>query len=149
MKNTVTRRALFVRFIVLTAILFGLLSLTSCDMLEDLIGNSDEPGTIYGYVVMEDGAARTNVSVTATNSDGTLTYSATTDKNGYYLIEQVTPAKYTLTFKKTAYADSQKSITVRGGKNADAGTVTLHITYGYIKGKVTDSAGNPDRKSVV
>ncbi|MBR5668200.1 MAG: hypothetical protein IKX15_01150, partial [Spirochaetales bacterium] len=81
MKNTVTRRALFVRFIVLTAILFGLLSLTSCDMLEDLIGNSDEPGTIYGYVVMEDGAARTNVSVTATNSDGTLTYSATTDMN--------------------------------------------------------------------
>ena len=70
MKNTMTRRALFVRFIVLTAILLGLLSLTSCDMLEDLIGNSDEPGTIYGYVVLEDGASRSNITVTATSSDG-------------------------------------------------------------------------------
>ena len=150
MKNcSMTRRTLFVRFIVLSAILFGLLSLTSCDMIEDLLATSDEPGTIYGYVVMEDNAARTNVSVTATNSDGSLTYSTTTDKNGYYCIEQVTPAKYTLTFKKTAYADAQKSITLRGGKNADAGTVTLRISYGYIKGKVTDSAGNPLAKATV
>ena len=150
MKNSsMTRRTLFVRFIVLSAILFGLLSLTSCDMIEDLLATSDEPGTIYGYVVMEDNAARTNVSVTATNSDGSLTYSTTTDKNGYYCIEQVTPAKYTLTFKKTAYADAQKTITLRGGKNADAGTVTLRISYGYIKGKVTDSAGNPLAKATV
>ena len=140
---SMARRTLFVRFIVLSAILFGLLSLTSCDMIEDLLATSDEPGTIYGYVVMEDGAARTNVSVTATNSDGTLTYSTTTDKNGYYIIEQVSPAKYTLSFKKTAYADSQKSITIRGGKNADAGTVTLYISYGYINGKVTDESGSP------
>ena len=150
MKNSsVTHRTIFVRFIVFMAILFGLLSLTSCDMLEDLLATSDEPGTIYGYVKMEDGDAQSGVAITATNSDGTLTYTATTDKNGYYLIEQVTPAKYTLSFKKTAYAVSQKSITVRGGKNTDAGTVTLHITYGYIKGKVTDSAGNPLAKATV
>ena len=146
---SMARRTLFVRFIVLSAILFGLLSLTSCDMIEDLLATSDEPGTIYGYVVMEDNASRTNVSVTATNSDGTLTYTTTTDKNGYYCIEQVTPAKYTLTFKKTAYADAQKSITLRGGKNADAGTVTLYISYGYIKGKVTDTDGKPISKATV
>ena len=141
--ETTTLRALFVRFIVLSAILFGLLSLTACDMLEDLIGDSDEPGTIYGYVVMEDGASRTNVSVTATDSDGTLTYSTTTDKNGYYCIEQVTPAKYTLTFRKSGYSDTTTYVTVRGGKNADAGTVTLNISYGYINGKVTDESGSP------
>ena len=140
---SMARRTLFVRFIVLSAILFGLLSLTSCDMLEDLLATSDEPGTIYGYVVMEDGASRTNVSVTATDSDGTLTYSTTTDKNGYYCIEQVTPAKYTLTFRKSGYSDTTTSVTARGGKNADAGTVTLNISYGYINGKVTDESGSP------
>ena len=149
MKRTLTRKSLIVRCFVLFAILFGLLSLSSCDMLEDFLGNSNEPGSIFGYVVMEDGASRSGISVTATNADGSLTYETKTDKNGYYLIEDVSPEKYTLSFKKTSYSETQKSITVRGGKNVDAGTVTLYISYGYIKGKVTDESGNPLAKATV
>lgn len=143
-----TRRTLLICF-VFPAILLGLLSLTSCDMLEDLLGNSDEPGTIYGYVVMEDGASSSGVSVTATSSDGSLTYSTKTDTNGYFCIEEVSPAKYSISFTKTAYAEAQKSVTLKGGKNLDIGTITLYISYGYIKGKVTDSAGNPLAEATV
>ena len=135
--------------LVFSAILFGLLSLTSCDMLEDMLGNSNEPGTIYGYVVLEDGASRSNITITATSSDGSQVYSVKTDKNGYFLIEEVTPANYTLSLMKTAYAETKKSIKVKGGKNVDAGTLTLYISYGYIKGKVTDSAGKPLAKATV
>ena len=149
MKRTLTRKSFLVRCLALFAILFGLLCLSSCDMLEDFLGNSNEPGTIYGYAMLEDGASKSGISVTASNSDGSVTYEAKTDKNGYYLIEDVSPAKYTLSFKKTAYADTQKAVTVRGGKNTDAGTVTLHISYGYIKGKVTDTAGNPIANATV
>ena len=113
MKNSSkTYGTLFVKFIVLSAILFGLLCLSSCDMLEGILGNSTVPGTVYGYVNMEDGASKSGVSVTATSTDGTLTYNATTDSDGYFCIEKVTPSDYTLSFRKTAYADAEKSLPV-------------------------------------
>lgn len=123
-------------------VLVLMLALSSCDILENGT-NTGEPGNISGYVDVEDGASRAGVEIKATSSDGNYVYDATSNKYGFFSIEDVTPGQYTITFSKSGYITTEKSFTVKGGRSLDTGTVTLAIRYGFIKGKVTDEKGNP------
>ena len=123
-------------------IIISMLALTSCDILGSLT-NTGEPGNISGYVDVEDGASRAGVIIKATSADGTNSYVTSSEKNGFFSIEDVTPAEYTLSFKKTGYITIDKTVTVKGGRSLDAGTVVLSIDFGFIKGKVVDENGIP------
>ena len=123
-------------------VLVTVLALSSCDLLGTLT-NTGEPGNINGYVDVEDGASRAGVIIKALSADGSNSYVTSSDKNGFFSIEDITPADYTLSFRKTGYLTIEKTVTVKGGKSSDIGTVTLSINYGYIKGKVIDENGNP------
>ena len=109
------------------------LLLTSC-LLDGLkVGQ----GSVYGYVTLEDGAAKTGVSITAKSTDGKYSYSGKSDSKGYFSITKMHAATYDLTFSKTGYTTSTKnSVEVSANGSVDLGTTKLSYTYGFIKGKV-------------
>ncbi|HET6841486.1 MAG TPA: carboxypeptidase regulatory-like domain-containing protein [Candidatus Angelobacter sp.] len=62
-------------------------------------------GTIAGVVADPNGAVIANASVTAVNKDNGEKHVATTNSQGSYRIESVTPGPYTITFKAANFAE--------------------------------------------
>ena len=125
-------------FGILTIFLVLLFALCSCDMTK-----ATNPGSISGYIAVEDNASKAGVIVKATGSDGTTSFVTSTDKYGFFCLEDVVPDEYSLSLRKTGYYTIEKTVKVEGGKSSDIGTVLLSINYGYIKGKVIDENSNP------
>ena len=115
----------------------------------ELVPRVENFGALEGHVVDENGDPVEGVSVTFISG---FVWSATTDANGYYLIEDVSLGFDLQTSKSgTARAGSadywrsdQTSVTLQNGQTAIADFEVLKKRYGKIKGTVRDVAtGEP------
>lgn len=99
-------------------------------------------GSVRGVVLGSGGEPRGNLTVTASNDDGSVVRSATTlteDPVGTYLLPQLPiPGTYLLTVEGDGFSTSTQSIEVTGDQTID---VQLQATSGQVSGVVTDQNG--------
>ena len=84
-----------------------------------------EPGSISGNVDVENNTSDAGVLVTARSTDGEYTYTALSDEEGNYVLSDVSPATYNLTFSKTDYSTIRRTVTVGSGESVSMKKVTL------------------------
>lgn len=105
-------------------------------------------GSISGYTEEDDGDVLPDVTITL--SGNSSNYSAKTDKDGYFKIEDIEPGEYQLTFEKETYATQTYLVTIEAGEETDFGiTVMEKIIKGMIYGKVKDDCGEPIKSAKV
>jgi uncharacterized surface anchored protein len=81
-----------------------------------------ETGAVSGTITFSNngtGIAGVTVNVT---KEGTVIASKTTDSNGDYLVNDISPGDYTLTVSKIRFWSNSTSVIVTAG-----GTVTAHL----------------------
>jgi len=93
-------------------------------------------GSISGVV---SNAAGEHPQTTVQLSDGKTT---TTDTDGNYIFERLTPQSYTVTAKSTGYTDNIQTITVVAGQNTPL-NINMGYAFGGISGTINDSNGHP------
>ena len=98
-------------------------------------------GAVGGYVRDSKGNPIYGAVVTLTGT----TFSATTNAQGYYLIDNVPEGSYTIKASKSGYEDSTAPVSIRAGATLSLDLVLKAIGEAEtgIKGTVTDQAGNP------
>ena len=125
-------------YTIITLILISLVALCSCT------SENTTTGSISGRVVLEDGASPNRILVSVAGNGEGEKYTARTDSDGYFKIDNVTPSSYSVSFTKAGYyVDTIDDVTVTAGKTAALEKVTLTLKLGYFTGKVIDDTGNP------
>lgn len=90
-------------------------------------------GTIEGSVTLTDGNVPQNVTVLA-ESEG-YSYSIQTGEDGTFILSNVIPATYTISFMKEGYTTVKESVSVTTGESSSV-NASLAAAYGYVLGKV-------------
>ena len=81
-------------------------------------------GRIVGTITDTSGAAIPGVTVTITNEGSNRERTLTTDKNGYYVADEVEAGTYTVTVEKRGF----KKTTKKGNVVTAGGRLTVHLT---------------------
>lgn len=98
----------------------------------------NESSTLTGTVTLTGGADYTAVQVLVKDTSSTTTFSTTTDRNGKYIINNITAGTYELIFSKDGYGSvTVKDVQIGKGEEKSLDTVSLEIAYTSVKGKVT------------
>ena len=101
-------------------------------------------GDIIGSISLSDGASKAGVLITAKSSDEKYSYTTSSDSDGKFILADVYPATYTVSFTKAGYADAlRNSIKVSSGDSINLGVVSISSEFGALTGRVVDSNGNP------
>ena len=125
-------------FRIVTLILVSLIAFCSC------IVETATTGSISGRVVLEDGSSPYRILVSATGSGEGEKYTARTDSDGYFRIDDVNPSTYAISFSKAGYYGTTiESVAVAAGRTVALEKVTLAMKLGTFTGKVIDDTGNP------
>ena len=90
-------------------------------------------GTIEGSVTLTDGNVPQNVTILA-ESEG-YSYSIQTGEDGAFILSNVIPATYTISFMKDGYTTVKESVSVTAGESSSV-NASLAAAYGYVLGKV-------------
>ena len=105
-------------------ILIVAVSLMSCS-IENYTNTFTARGSIYGKVIVEGNLSNSGVLITAKSTNGNYSYSAYSDYDGQFLITDMQPSTYTVTYSKTGYSEESRPVTVVSDRSFDMGTVTL------------------------
>lgn len=98
-------------------------------------------GTISGNVTDPTGAVVPGAKVTATETGTSFSRTATTNKNGQYVIPNLRPTRYSLTVEAKGFKKAvQKGITLQANQSA---TVEIHLQLGSTVQAVTVTGGAP------
>ena len=98
----------------------------------------NESSSITGTVTLTGGADYTGVQVLVKDTASTTTFSTTTDRNGKYIINNVTIGTYELIFSKDGYGSvTVKDVQIGKGEEKTLDSVSLEIAYTSVKGKIT------------
>ena len=98
----------------------------------------NESSSITGTVTLTGGADYTGVQVLVKDTASTTTFSTTTDRNGKYIINNVTTGTYELIFSKDGYGSvTVKDVQIGKGEEKTLDSVSLEIAYTSVKGKIT------------
>lgn len=106
-------------------------------------GSDPTKGALYGVVLDGDGNGIEGAAVVVevcTRCAG----QATTDENGAYRIEGLSPGDYTIQASKSGYASQSQDATVEGGQETELNfELAADDGDGALTGTVTDGEGNP------
>ena len=98
----------------------------------------NESSTLTGTAVLAGGADYTGIQVLVMDTASTTTFSTTTDRNGKYIINNVTTGTYELIFSKDGYGSvTVKDVQIGKGEEKTLDSVSLEIAYTSVKGKIT------------
>lgn len=110
-------------------------------------------GSLAGTILEEPGShpvKKVLVQIVAEDQKQSANYSATTDVDGHFHVEEVVPGRYRVFFEKTGFAEVNSRghradvnvITVIAGKPLD--DLVFHmLTTAVITGRITDEDGDP------
>lgn len=109
-----------------------------------------ESGSISGRAIFDQGEDGDNsgISVSLSNSGGTTTFSASTNKKGKFSITGIPPGEYILTVSERGYSSSSQTVAVLAGQDTAAGKITLYSATGTVEGTVT-LQGQADHADIV
>ncbi len=98
-------------------------------------------GTIGGFAYDEQRAALSGVVVTATNQEGTVSRSATTDDRGLFRLLDLPPGEYRVTASRHDFAPySREQLIVRAGLNIG---IEIVLKVGAVTDSVRVTADSP------
>ena len=100
-------------------------------------------GTITGRVVDDQNLAVPGVTVTVASPNLQGALSAVTSENGDYILPQLPPGTYTVTFTLSGFGRLQRTIAV-----APTQTVPLNVTNGQISIVFTPQVENPQVNAI-
>ena len=101
-------------------------------------------GSIQGMISLSDDSSKAGVLITAKNADGSYSYTTSSDSDGRFILADVYPGTYTVTFTRTGYADaSRTAVKVESGNIVSLGTIALASEFGSLTGRIVDPDGNP------
>ncbi len=122
----------------MNTLVLGLFLLTSA--AAESFGQTTE-GSIRGYIRDEQGAVMPGVTVTATSPTVALSYSATSDQEGFYRLLNLPPGIYSVTSELTGFTTFRRdNIAVRAGLNLPLDIV---MQIGGMEETVTVTAETP------
>lgn len=113
--------------------------------IKDFSVTTMQDGNVEGHVYTYVDGNRTPVEGVTVTFSGPSEYTAVSDSEGYYRINEITSAEYTVDYSKYGYQSPSSLLTV----NVDAATTTTYDITIYemltnsVTGTVTDNAGNP------
>ncbi|MCF0238292.1 MAG: carboxypeptidase regulatory-like domain-containing protein [Sphaerochaetaceae bacterium] len=93
-------------------------------------------GSLTGTVSLNDNSSKEGISVTATSADSKNIYTAITNVEGKYTINNMLPSTYTLVLSKTGFANGNGLVSIVSDNVTTVPEIVLKSTTGSISGKV-------------
>lgn len=98
----------------------------------------NESSTISGTVALTGGTDYTAIQVLVMNSATSTTFNTTTDRNGKYVVKNLTAGTYELIFSKGGYGSvTVKDVQIGKGEEKILDNVILEVAYTSVKGNIT------------
>jgi len=107
--------------------------------------------TLQGKVIQDPGEQplkKANIQLMGQGQDGGSSYSATTDAEGYFKIEDVKPGRYSILLERAGFVDAdkrggrKKSLVLEPGREIKDLVLRMHAAA-VVTGKILDSDGDP------
>jgi len=87
-----------------------------------------KPAQIHGYVRLHGGGQAVGAEVRLTEAEGGRDYSAVTDENGYYSIENMLPGEYKVTIDREGFMINESSVGLQEGSNVSHNLTLLPVS---------------------
>jgi len=118
-----------------------LLALTGCGSTLAVFGQTSANGSIRGYVRDATGAVLPDTTITAAGPAAPTSFTAVSDKEGYYRLLDLPPGEYEVTAERQGFARFVRPrIVARAGLNL---SVDIHLTVGTRTETTTVRAETP------
>ena len=107
--------------------------------------------TVQGEVIQEPGEQplkKANIKLMGQGQDGSSNYSAATDAEGYFKIEDVKPGRYSIRLERAGFVEAdkrggrKKSLVLEPGREIKDLVLRMHAAA-VVTGKILDSDGDP------
>ena len=107
--------------------------------------------TVQGKVIQEPGEQplkKANIKLVGQGQDGSSNYSAATDAEGYFKIEDVKPGRYSIRLERAGFVEAdkrggrKKSLVLEPGREIKDLVLRMHAAA-VVTGKILDSDGDP------